>query len=205
MNVTWTAIFQLFGQPSDAGYYLPIHGGAVQLYQNGRVLCSHGGCVEEGFGPYAELPLPSALESLFVMAFVDAKKPPAKVYGLPTNHQPIRVTEAQEGASTGQRSDTTNNVTPIDPDALNKALLARFAAATEEVDAPHPNYPTNPSKRIKVRVVKIRVPPKDPCPWCAGQGVAMWLGQALLCGACCGTGEHHTSAPTNDDPPQSVA
>lgn len=204
MNVTYLAIFQLFGQPSPAGYFLPIHGGAVQLYQDGRAFHSAGGVTAEGFGPYAELPLPSALESLFVMAFVDAKKPPAKVYGLPTNPKPIRITKAQEGTSTGQRSATTTTETPLDPDALHKALLARYDAATEEVDAPHPNYPTNPSKRIKVRVVKIRVPPKDPCPWCAGQGVAMWLGQALLCGACCGTGEHHTS-PTNDDPPQSVA
>lgn len=205
MNVTYRAIFQLFGVPSDSGYYLPIHGDAVQLYEDGRAFCSHGGIVEEGLGPYADLPLPSELESLFVMAFVDAKKPSAKVYALPTNHQPIRIAKSQEGATASPRSDITIIATPIDPDALHKALLARYDAATEEVDAPHPNYPTNPSKRIKVRVVKIRMPPKDPCPWCAGQGVAMWLGKALLCGACCGTGEHHTSAPPDDGPPLSVA
>jgi len=202
MNVTYLAIFQLFGVPSDAGYYLPIHGGAVQLYENGRAFCSHSGIVEEGFGPYADLPLPSELESLFVLAFTDAQKPPAKVYGLPTNRHPVRITEAAHEASTGQQQAFV----AMDPESLYKTILARYDMATEEQERPHPNYPTNPSKKIKVRVWKPRVPSKRPCPCCAGQGVGAWLGSILLCGACGGSGSsHETDPPSDSQPPRSAA
>ena len=191
--ISHKTIFELFGESSDRGTFLPIHEGGVRLYRDGTTTHIDQGTEREGVGPYAHLPIVMPLDVLFLHAHWEA------LHGLQRGSGSDGAEDASVDPSCG-----SNRPFPTDPDEAWKELVRRFEAVTEEVEAPHPNYPNNPKKKILVRLPNLkRALPKLPCPMCGGLALYPWAGRWLLCGSCGGTGEY--VEPEFTPPPQMVA